>query len=544
MGQERCSFAVVISDGLVLAPPAFSAWMISVPVSLQATASEETCGQARPLIPPRIERHEGRQVHSDNGDTDDHGDATRPRPGREKIDRMSDPAPPVIATPATTASAGISFNPFRPLRYGDYKFVWSSEALSLWASEMETIVLAIFVLHETNSPLLVGLIGALKFGGTLLGPFYGLMVDRFDRKRLQVAVRVIGVSLAVLLTWLIVTDTLILWHAYAIVSAGSMVRMLDIVLVQTLTADVVPAHSLHGAIGLSRFSLDGARVVGSIAGGMIFELLGLDWAYAMISVLYLLATLAAVKIGRRKVTAGVGLSGGQSGEQPGQTGQLGPSGIWAGLAEGLRHVMRSDVLPGLIFFSFLIELSAFPIVNGLMTVIGDELYGLGGTGIGLLAAAASAGALSGALVLGVMRNVVSPVRVMVLNSIAWHALMLVLAVSLPLWLFALVLVAWGFSGGMTFVAMVVGLLRAAPAEIRGRVMGIRSLGIYGLPIGLLLGGWIAEEVGAQAMIGVLGGIGLIATVAAAVAWPALLRRQPALLTNSPAPRLDSKDKSA
>ncbi len=81
-------------------------------------------------------------------------------------------------------------------------------------------------------------------------------------------------------------------------------------------------------------------------------------------------------------------------------------------------------------------------------------------------------------------------------------------------------------------------------SIPGEVMGIRSLGIYGLPMGLLLGGWIAEEVGAQAMIGVLGGIGLVATVAAAVAWPALLRRQPALLINSPVLRHDSKDKTA
>ena len=81
---------------------------------------------------------------------------------------------------------------------------------------------------------------------------------------------------------------------------------------------------------------------------------------------------------------------------------------------------------------------------------------------------------------------------------------------------------------MTFVAMVVGLLRAAPAEARGRVMGIRTLGIYGLPIGLLLGGWIAEEVGAQAMIGVLGGIGLVGTLGAALVWPALLRTPPAV----------------
>jgi MFS family permease len=101
--------------------------------------------------------------------------------------------------------------------------------------------------------------------------------------------------------------------------------------------------------------------------------------------------------------------------------------------------------------------------------------------------------------------------------------MLVLALSLPLWGFSLILFVWGFCGGMTFVAMVVGLLRAAPAEYRGRVMGIRTLGIYGLPIGLLVGGWIAEEVGARAMIAVLGGIGLVATLVAAAMWPALLQ---------------------
>jgi MFS family permease len=417
---------------------------------------------------------------------------------------------------SVTGAKNTGFNPFRVLRYRDYRFVWSSETLNLWASEMETIVLAIFVLRDTGSPLLVGLIGALKFGGTLLGPFYGLMVDRFDRKRLQVGVRVIGLLLALLLTSLIVTDRLVLWHAYAIVSAGSMVRMLDIVLVQALTADAVPAGSLHGAVGLSRFSLDGARVAGSLAGGVIFEVLGLDWAYAMITVLYVLATLTAMKIEGREVTSGSGHSGGLHG-----TSRI--SGIRADLAEGLRHVMRSKVLPGLIFFSFLIEFSAFPIVNGLMTVIGDELYGLGGAGIGLLAAAAAGGALFGALSLGMKRNIGSPTRVMVLGSVTWHVLMLVLALSLPLWGFALVLVAWGFSGGLTFVAMVVGLLRAAPVEFRGRVMGIRTLGIYGLPIGLLVGGWIAEEVGARAMIGVLGGIGLVATLVAAAAWPALLR---------------------
>ncbi len=427
--------------------------------------------------------------------------------GRERIGGMFDSENTEIISPRPEpATANMGRNPFRVLQFGDYKFVWSSEALSLWAIEMEIIVLSMFVLRDTGSPLLVGLVGALKFAGTLLGPLYGLMVDRFDRKMLQVWVRVFGVLLALALTLLILTDALQLWHAYVIVTAGSMVRMLDIVLVQALTADAVPSHSLHGAIGLSRSTLDGARVIGSIAGGTIFELLGLDWAYIVITVLYLLSTLASLKVEARIVTS-----------------KINSVSIRAGLGAGLRYIRQNDLLPGLIFFSFLIEFSAFPIVNGLMTVISDELYDLGGTGIGLLAATASIGALTGALTLGGKQHIASPGRTMVVGSIVWHTVMLLLALTPPLWLFALLLFIWGFGGGMTFVAMVVGLLREAPAETRGRVMGIRSLGIYGLPIGLLLGGFIAEEAGSAAMIGTLGGIGLLATLGAALKWPALLR---------------------
>ena len=427
---------------------------------------------------------------------------------------MSDSRPNISRHDYSTPSNDVanvgksSLNPFKVLRYGDYKFVWPTEALSLWAMEMEIIVLAIFVLRDTNSPLLVGLIGAVKFAGTLFGPLYGLMVDRFNRKLLQVGVRVFGVALAITLTTLIITDKLELWHAYAIVTAGSMVRMLDLILIQTLTADAVPAHALHGAIGLSRSTLDGARVVGSIVGGTLLELLGLDWAYITITVLYLMATITAIKIDSRPV------------KTDSET-----ASIWRGFKEGLHYIKESPLLPGLIFFSFLIEFTAFPLVNGLMAVIGSDLYNQNGTGIGLLAAIASAGALSGAALLGIKQSVINPGRIMILGSITWHALMLLLALTPPLWLFTVLLLLWGFSGGITFVAMVVALLRTAPAKARGRVMGIRSLGIYGLSLGLLFGGWISQEAGPATMIGVLGGIGLSATLIAVIKWPALFRSE-------------------
>ncbi len=399
-------------------------------------------------------------------------------------------------------------NPLRVLRFSDYKFIWSSEALSLWAIEMEIIVLAIFVLRDTDSPLLVGLIGALKFAGTLLGPLYGVVVDRFDRRILQIWVRTLNVLLAATLTTLVLSNSLELWHAYAIVALGSVFRMLDLVLVQTLTADSVPKESLHSAIGLSRSTLDGARVMGAIVGGTILETLGLDVAYSAITVLYLLATIAAFKVDRTHAPESV--------KAPSES-------VFTGIKQGLTHIRASAHLPGLIYFSFLVEFSAFPLVNGLMTVIGDEFYSLGGTGIGILAGIASGGALLGALFVSSRTHVTSPTRVLVIGSIVWHLVMLVLTINMPISAFGLLLFCWGFAGGATFVAMVVGLLRSTPEDLRGRVMGIRSLGIYGLPLGLLLAGWLAETFSARTMIGSLGAIGVSASIGAVLLWPALLR---------------------
>ena len=85
--------------------------------------------------------------------------------------------------------------------------------LHLWATEMENLVLAWFILSETNSPLQVGLIGATRFGGTLLAPLFGAVVDRFDRRKVQIFARSVSALLAAILMTLVLTDLFVAWHA-------------------------------------------------------------------------------------------------------------------------------------------------------------------------------------------------------------------------------------------------------------------------------------------------------------------------------------------
>ena len=138
-------------------------------------------------------------------------------------------------------------------------------------------------------------------------------------------------------------------------------------------------------------------------------------------------------------------------------------------------------------------------------------------------ATASGGALLGALVVGAYSGIRNPGRLLVVTVIVWHLLTLPLAFSSSFGLTLPLLFAWGIFAGASFVALMVGLLRAAPVQLRGRVMGLRALAIYGLPLGLLMGGWLAEEFGVRTMIRVHGLLGLVLTLAAVAVWPILWR---------------------
>ena len=69
------------------------------------------------------------------------------------------------------------------------------------------------------------------------------------------------------------------------------------------------------------------------------------------------------------------------------------------------------------------------------------------------------------------------------------------------------------------------LLRAAAEKFRGRVMGVRMMAIYSLPIGLLAGGVLIDQVGFRAMASLYAVIGLAFTLIIVLRWPTVLWRQ-------------------
>ena len=84
----------------------------------------------------------------------------------------------------------------------------------------------------------------------------------------------------------------------------------------------------------------------------------------------------------------------------------------------------------------------------------------------------------------------------------------------------MVLVATGLVQSMGMVSMSTMILRNVGAQFRGRVMGIRMLAIYGLPVGLLIAGQLIPRIGYPGTATIYCTIGLAFIALIATRWRA------------------------
>src|SRR5262249_4856808 len=105
-------------------------------------------------------------------------------------------------------------------------------------------------------------------------------------------------------------------------------------------------------------------------------------------------------------------------------------------------------------------------------------------------------------------------------TLAWYAMLLVFVAirTMPVAMVCLLLA--GMAQSMSMIAAAVMLMRTASAHLRGRVMGVRMMVIYGLPIGLLAAGSLIDLIGSSAPGTLYAVLGLIARTAIALRWRA------------------------
>jgi MFS family permease len=144
------------------------------------------------------------------------------------------------------------------------------------------------------------------------------------------------------------------------------------------------------------------------------------------------------------------------------------------------------------------------------------------TGLGYLIASVAAGAFIGSIIMTRTGLRMELARIMIVAAVIWHILVLIFAQMTSLWAGIVMLMLCGFAQSLTMVCHTVILLSASSPRYRGRIMGVRMLAIYSLPLGLLAAGLLIGWIGFRATASLYAVVGLTFTVLIAVKWRASL----------------------
>ena len=366
-----------------------------------------------------------------------------------------------------------------PFRTRSFRFLWPADLATAWAMEMETLVLGWYVLVETGSVLMLTAFGSLMYMGTLVSPVVGMLGDRWGLGRVLTLLRLSYAGFASLILALALAGVLTPVAVLAVAALSGLVRPSDIGMRTAMISATLPPAHLVAALGVSRTTQDSARIGGAPAGAGFVAAFGMGFAYVVITALYLLAATMTWRA--------AGLDGRIGAPRKGAPGPARPS-PWRDLLEGLAHVWRTPRLRAAMSLAALVNLCAFPLTMGLMPYIARDVLRLDQHGLGWLVASFAAGALMGSLALGAWGPRLPAARVMIAGTLAWYACLggFVLATTLPAAMATLVLA--GIAQSFSMVSMSILLLRTTEERLRGRIMGVRMLAIYTLPLGLMAAG--------------------------------------------------------
>jgi predicted MFS family arabinose efflux permease len=396
-----------------------------------------------------------------------------------------------------------------PFRIRNYRFQWPADLLTSWAFEMETLILGWYVLVETGSVLLLTVFASLSFVGTLIAPMFGVVGDRIGHRDLLAMMRAFYAVQAAILMTLALTGHLNPVYVLIIVAVMGLVRPSDLGVRGALVASIMPHDQLIGAISISRTTMDTAKFAGALSGAGLFAALGMGPAYIAIVGLYLVSTLLGLRVvaPSKPHPAGERIDGAPL------------HSTLRDLKEGVAYVWTTPRMRAAIWVAFLVNLTAYPLSNGLLPYVARDVYGTDQTGLGYLAASFALGSLVGSIALSLIGGI-RVARLMIGSTLAWFAALLVFAQlqSMPAALACLMLA--GFMQSLAMISVAVILMRAASEHLRGRVMGVRMLAIYSLPLGLLAAGSLIGGIGFAATASLYAAAGLALMLAIVAHWRA------------------------
>lgn len=181
-------------------------------------------------------------------------------------------------------AARVPASPFSVLRNQSFSLMWCSQLVSTMGSALMSLAASIYVFRLTNSALSVGLmLMATAAPSLLVGLFAGVLVDRYDRKRIMIAADLIQGALIFSIPILVPFS--IVW-LYVVVVLTSTVGQFFNPAYESVLPEVASDEELAAANSLVAISGFGSTAIGFAVSGLIASATDIRWAFYLDAVAF------------------------------------------------------------------------------------------------------------------------------------------------------------------------------------------------------------------------------------------------------------------
>ena len=210
----------------------------------------------------------------------------------------------------------------------NFRLFLSGQFVSAIGTWMTFTATSWLVLTLTGSGTALGINAALAFGPVLvLGPWGGVLADRFDKRRILTFTQSTAAVISLSLATIVFTDVVSLWMVFALSLASGIVISIDNPARQSFYVEMVGEGTLTNAVSLNSAAFTGARIIGPAVAGILIATVGMAICFLIDGISYL-AVLAAL----------LAMHGAEMHAQRRSTRERGH------LVAGLRYVWETDAL--------------------------------------------------------------------------------------------------------------------------------------------------------------------------------------------------------
>lgn len=399
----------------------------------------------------------------------------------------------------TKALLAFNRRTFASLHHRNYRLYFAGQVVSVTGTWMQNIAMAWLILELTHSPVAVGALALCQFlPFTAFGLFAGVLVDRFDARRIVIGTQAASMLLAVALAVPTLMEDASPWLVYLLAGLRGAVLVLDAPSRQALTFQMVGPRELPNAVALNSSLFNGARVTGPALGGAVVALAGAGFCFAFNAV-----SFVAVLVGLLAMRTDELLPPGRNAERP---------RLLTGTREAFSYIRSTPRAATVLVLVAVASAFAFNF-NVLLPVMAKSTLHAGPGTFGAVTAFFGGGALVGALASAALGRARMGLFLGALAGFAAGETLLapqrtIVAAGALLFAVGFCFTLWTSNANST-------LQLEAPSHLRGRVIGLYYYAFNGSgPAAGLFAGWLASEGGTELAFAVGGAVTLAASAVA------------------------------